>query len=171
MKKSLLVSGAAVILLLGSFIYIDGWVKYTSAEGKYSISFPAKPTESAENDTTDGHVPFTMHMATYAPSNDEVYLSSFIDMTAFYPKDKTLKQLLEDSRDGAAGSMKATNVITTATNLGKNPYIEFTFTASQLSGKDRIYVIDKFQYSVIYINSASKSMADADKFITSFKHK
>ncbi len=104
-------------------------------------------------------------------SDSEVYMSSFIDAHSFFPDDKSLKQILEDSaRDGAANSLNATNVITTATNLGENPYIEFLFTSADFKGKDRIYVINKFQYSVLMIVSLNKDLTNADKFITSFKH-
>src|ERR1017187_7360643 len=97
-------------------------------------------------------------------------MAGWIDMTTFFPKDANLKQMLENSRDGAAGSMKATKVTTLSTNLGENPYIEFTFTADDFTGKDRIYLINKFQYSIITIFSLKSGIpATADKFITSFK--
>src|SRR5690242_4413405 len=129
MKKGLFVSGFVAIIVLAGFTY-GGWIKYTSVTGKYSINFPAKPTETAENDTAGNGSVFKIYMATYEVSNEEVYLASVTDMHAFYPSDKTLKQVLEDSRDGAAASMNATNVVTTATNLGKDPYIEFTCAVS-----------------------------------------
>jgi len=170
MKRGLLLSCIATIILLGSFTSSKDWYKYTSTEGKYSINFPGKPTESVQSDTGENGSVLTIHMATYEVSETQVYLSSFIDMHSYYPESKSLKQILEDSRDGATASMSATNIVTTATNLGKNAYIEFTFNTSELTGKDRIYMIDKFQYSVIVLNSKDKGLGDADKFITSFTH-
>jgi hypothetical protein len=170
MKKGLLFLAVTAVIVLGSFRYIPDWVKYTSPEGKYTISFPGKPIESVENDTNTDKTIFQLHMAAYEVSDSEVYMSSYIDAHTFFPADKSLKQILEDSRDGAANSLNATNVVTTATNLGENPFIEFLFTSAEFKGKDRIYVINKFQYSVLMIVSLNKDLTNADKFITSFKH-
>ena len=64
----------------------------------------------------------------------------------------------------------ATKVNTLETNLGTNPYIEFTFATDDFVGKDRIYLINKFQYSIITIFSTKTGLkSDADKFIKSFK--
>ena len=49
-------------------------------------------------------------------------------------------------------------------------YIEFTFETDDFTGKDRIYLINKFQYSIITIFSKKSGIKPtADKFITSFK--
>ena len=62
--------------------------------------------------------------------------------------------MLEDSRDGAVGSMKADTLATTAIQTtGSTPYIEFTFRSAEFKGKDRIYIINKHQYSLVTIFS------------------
>lgn len=147
------------------------WATYKSAEGHYSILFPGTPTVSVEETKTEDGLPFKMHMASLSPSDNEVYMVGWVDMSGFYPKEKSIKQILEDSRDGAAGEMKATNVVTTATNLSGNPYIEFIFSTADFVGKDRIYIINKHQYSVIAINSGTQGVPPAaDKFINSFRY-
>ena len=66
--------------------------------------------------------------------------------------------------------MKATKVTTLETKLGDTPYIEFTFSTDEFTGKDRIYVINKYQYSVITIFTLKNGLPPtADKFINTFK--
>ena len=172
MKKLLIIPVAIVALMLVSFSYRAGnWVSLTRNEGHFSISFPGKPEESAEMDKTEKGIEFKVNTASYSPDDSHVFMLGWIDMTNIYPTGKTMKELLEDSRDGAAASMKATKVETITTNLTGQPYIEFIFGDDQFIGKDRIYVINKFQYSVITIFSKADGIpADADKFIASFKY-
>ena len=170
MKRYLVIPAILVLAGLFSFVPATTWQKYTSTEGRYSISFPGKPEESSDTDKSEDGTPFKIHFATYAPSDSEVFMTGWIDMTKFYPKDGSLKQMLENSRDGATKSMQASKVETTAINLGDKPYIEFTFVSEQFTGKDRIYLINKFQYSIITIFSLSTGIPPvADQFIASFK--
>ncbi len=171
MKKLFFVPALIFVTALFSFTPAGNWQKYSTSEGHFSISFPGKPDESTQDDKSEDGTPFKIHFATYSPSDDEVYMAGWIDMTTFFPKDVTLKQMLENSRDGATSSLKATKVNTLETNLGTNPYIEFTFSTDDFTGKDRIYIINKYQYSIITIFSVKTGVkSDADKFITSFKH-
>ena len=157
-----------VALSLLSFRYPGTWVKYTSAKGHFSIEFPGSPTENTVVDTTDNN---KIHYATYFPNDSEGYLTDWIDMTKTYPAKKGIKQILEDGRDGAMRSLIATNIITTATNLDKEPYIEFAFTNKEFAGRGRIYLIDKIQYSIITLFSLEAGISpDANKFIKSFRH-
>lgn len=168
--KIFLIAGVTVILLFAGFKYVD-WYRYSSSNGHFSASFPAKPDESADKQTTADGTPFDIDYVTYSPSDSEVYMIGYIDMNGFYPSDKSLKDILENSRDGATGSLEATSANTLAINLEGNPYMEFTFTGAKIAGKDRIYVINKFQYSIITIFSASQGISpNADKFINSFSY-
>lgn len=170
MKYVLFIPVLVIIAALCSFAPDGSWVNYRSAEGHFSIIFPGKPEESTQDDTTADKIPFKIHFVTYSPKDDEVYIAGWIDMTLFYPKDKDMKEMLEGSRNGAVESMKATDVKTVALNLGEKPYIEFTFAGDSFAGKDRIYIINKFQYSIITMFSGKAGVPpSADKFITSFK--
>lgn len=171
MKKYIVLPVIAVALLLSGFKAAETWAIFKSAEGHYSIMFPGKVEESVEDSKTgDGKV-FKMHLAMCTPSEDALYMVGWVDMTGFYVNDKPMKQMLEDSRDGAAAQLNATDVTTTATNLNGDPYIEFTFATKEFVGKDRIYIIDKHQYSLITMFTPTKGMGPgADKFITSFKY-
>ena len=146
------------------------WQKYTSAGGHYSISFPGAPVETVQYDSSSSVV-LGINIATYENGTNAVYMCSYIDMSAIYKGDRDTKELLEASRDGALASMAVTKSATTATNLTGDPYIEFTFSNDQFTGKDRIYFINKYQYSVVTIFDIKEGLGpDADKFIKSFKH-
>ena len=162
---------ALIAFILFGFTSPATWTKYVSKQGHFTIEFPGHPTENNVIDTADKKKPVTIHYVTYFPTDTEGYMADWIDISKKYPKEKTLKQILEESRDGALQSIKATFSATTATYLGKDPYIEFSFTSNEFAGKGRIYVINMFQYSIITLFPITSGIsADADKFIKSFKH-
>ena len=170
MKKNFLFLIILTAVFINGFSQSSAWHTYTFKDGHFSISFPGKPEESVQYDSSGASI-LKMNMQTYTIGDNTVFMSSWTDMSALSLSDKSIKQLLEDSRDGAVQSLQATNVVTTATVLTGEPYIEFAFSTEEFTGKDRIYFINKVQYSIITIFSAKDGLSpDADKFITSFKH-
>ena len=170
MSRNLVIPLLVITTGFLSFMPVSAWVKYTSKAGHFSVSFPDKPQETEQEDKNPDGTPARIHVVTYARSNEEVYIATWFNLGSFYPKDKTMKQMLEESRDGAMNSMKEKKVTTTTTFLGKNPYIEYTFTGDEFIGKERVYLVNKMQYSVIAIYSLKAGLSkDADKFLTSFK--
>lgn len=171
MKKYFLLPIAAFISLLSiyGFQLAKDWRLYSSAEGHFSIQFPGTPEETSQDNKTDDGAVFTSHLVTFSPSDDEVYMVGWTDMHGIYPEGKTMEEILEGSRDGAMASMNATNVTTLTTVVTNDPYIDFTFEGDGFVGKDRIYVINKMQYSVITMFATQIGLKpDADKFIGSF---
>ncbi len=170
MKRFAFIPLLAIVVLFSGFRPKGDGVKYTSAEGHFVVEFPGTPEESSQDDRTDDGVIFKVNIATYAASESEVYMAGWIDMRTFYPKDQTIKQILENERDGATAGMNAIKVTTLETNLGPTPYIEFTFVTDEYTGKDRIYLINKYKYSLITIFGLKTGIPiSADKFIASFK--
>jgi hypothetical protein len=159
----------AAVNLVG-FLPVNNWVKYTSAVGHFSITFPGKPEESVQDDKNADGTPVKIHFATYAPNENEVYIVGWTDIASSFPKRADLKLLLAQSKDAATTSMKAKKVTTLSTNTGKQPYIEFTFSGEGFTGKERIYIVNKVQYSVITMFSVKTGVQPtANQFITSFK--
>ena len=170
MKKILALSLVVMALSFTGFAQSDAWVTYKSNPGHFSLSFPVMPQESVEYDSSSAYT-FKINLVTYEIDANSVLMASWTDMSGTGATTKTIKQLLEDSRDGTTGAIKATKVTTTATNLTGDPYIEFTFSGPDFVGKDHIYYINQVQYSLITIFSPLKGIpADADKFIGSFKY-
>ena len=169
--KKLFLPAIICSLFLFSFTYVQDWVKYISSEGHYTIFFPVTPIESTTTDTTEDKIPYLFHYATCAPVDTEVYLAGWTDMSSYYPKDKTIKQLLEETRDKSIAPMHVVSVATSKIELGEDPFIEFTFRTTEYVGKERLYIINKFQYSIITLGSLTTGVTQKmDKFITSFKY-
>ena len=170
MKKILLQIFIVALLPLACIAQNTEWHKYTSAAGHYSINFPGQFTESTEIDSS-GATLIKMNLVEYTPDPNTVFMSSYVDFAASYPADQTVKQILENSRDGALASLGVTKSTTLNTNLTGDPYIEFSFSGPDFVGKDRIYVINKVQYSIICIFAHDAGLnPNTDKFIQSFKH-
>jgi len=170
MKKLLLLPAIMLIVFLVSFMPPDGWSTFTSGLGHYAISFPGNPSEHSENDTTENNVPFAIHTISYSRADTEIYILGWIDMTRFYPNDKNVLQVLDDARKGAVSSLQGTDVNIIKTNLESNPFIEFTFRSHGYTGKERIFIINKFQYSIITLGPSTGITPDMDRFISSFQH-
>ncbi len=170
MKRVIFLVVACTTFFLLSFTCLNIY-DYITTQGHCSISFPGIPEESTDTSRSENGTPFKIHLVTYAPTDNDVFMLGWIDMNSFYPENKTLRTMLEDSRDGATKSLGATEVNTTQINLINEPFIEFTFKGPNIIGKDRIYLINKFQYSLItlFVN-ATTIPASSEKFIQSFKH-
>lgn len=169
MKKYILFPCLALVLILTAFAPGSPDKIYTSSEGNFSATFPCDAKESSQVDTAANGKPITIHFVQCNPDDNHVYMVGWSDLSSNYAEETPIKKILENSRDGATNSMKAVNVKTVATVLGKTPYIEFTFESSEFMGKDRIYVVNKFQYSIITIFAKSKKAPpEVDKFISSF---
>ncbi|MBK9483446.1 MAG: hypothetical protein IPO02_16025 [Bacteroidetes bacterium] len=170
MKNQLFILSLFVACILCSFAPKSEFTKYISKEGRFSINFMGKPEESSQMEESADGIPFKVHFVQYTPDDYHVYMVGWTDMKDIFPKNVSIQKILENSRDGATASMKAKKVNTLKTHLGENPYIEFTFESDDFMGKDRIYLVNKIQYSVITLfKKADKLPRDAEEFINSFK--
>ncbi len=167
MKKFLLI--ALVIVVLPVLAGAQGWRVYTSKQGRFSIEFPGKVDETVRKDTSGGP---DVHYVTWFPNDSMGYMVDWTDLGAHYPASTPLKQLLEQSRDAATHTIQASNVITTATSLGREPYIEFSYTSAEFTGRGRVYIINKVQYVVLTLFPRSTGVSDgAGRFIRSFRYR
>jgi hypothetical protein len=168
---------ALSLVILTCCLYLSGRAtaqegqRYSSSPGRFSITFPGPVEESVDTTRTDAGTIMDVHLITYAPSDEVVYMTSWVDMTDLLGEDAAMKGLLERSRDGSTTAMEATSVNTTALDTsGTRPFIEFTFAATDLVGKERIYMVDKFQYALITLFPTSTGIPpEADTFFASFK--
>ncbi|MDB5282409.1 MAG: hypothetical protein JWO06_1484 [Bacteroidota bacterium] len=169
MKKKLSILAIALTFAFNTYAQ-NAWKTFTLPEGHYSVNFPGAPKESVQYDSSTA-ITFKINLALYEISETEVLMASATDMSLSQANEKSVKQFLEDSRDGATSSMGATKVTTLATMLTGDPYIEFTFSSDDFIGKERVYYIKGFQYSLISLFPLKKGIGpEADKFLKSFKH-
>ena len=161
-KRVWLLCVVSISLLLVSFKTTDEWLIITSTMGHYAISFPGYPTEKTRGNND-------VHILSYSPTDSEVLILAWTDMHKYYPANKKISELLEDAMDGAITSMDATDVKTTNLVLNANPYIEFTFNTPHITGKERIYIINKFQYSVMALGAPASGITQGmEHFLTTF---
>jgi len=166
MRKILLIVLVACTPLVAG---AQGWKLYTSKQGRFSIEFPGKPEETVRKDTSGGP---DVHYVTWFPNDSIGYMVDWTDLSAHYPAGTPLKQLLEQSRDAATHTIRAGNVITTATSLGREPYIEFSYTNAEFTGRGRVYIINRTQYVVLTLFPRSSGISEgAGKFIRSFRYR
>jgi hypothetical protein len=171
MKNTLHLTLLFISLLFASWAQkSSNWYTYKSDKGHYTLYFPGKPSES-EQDIPGDAAGLKIHLATYAEGEDVVFMSSWTNLANTAATEKTTQQALEDSRDGAIESMKATDVKTSETVTTGDPYIDFTFSLGTSAGRMRIYFVNGVQYSLIVLcPEATKSDQRIDKFIRSYKH-
>jgi hypothetical protein len=167
MKFSLLFVSVYSVLF---FSCKPAWQNYKSTEGHCAINFPGKSVEHTQSLDAANGAKLLIHLVDYSSVNASCMLA-WTDMNSCYPAEKSMTQILEASRDGAVANMQATDVETIKTNLENEPYIEFTFKTDKFIGKDRIYMIDKIQYSVIYLTTAGTlEDPNIERFFASFRH-
>jgi hypothetical protein len=171
MKRLFLIPVIALLLPLTGLAQKGTWPVHTSAEGHFSVTFPGTPQESVEYDSSGAEVT-KINLAMYEINDSDVLMLSWVSFAHLDLGQKSVKELLETSRDGALSALGATDIVTTATVLTGDPYIEFTFRSGGMLGKDRVYIIHKMQYSILGIFSSDRGLATyADRYIGSFKYK
>lgn len=98
------------------------WIKYTSAEGRYSVSLPAQPTLSTQEATAATGDKFPQYLAAVEQS-DVGYMIGYFDNlpgTVFSP---------DAARDGMVKQVKGTLISETAISLGGYPGRELKVSA------------------------------------------
>lgn len=114
MKKSL---AAAIVLTFTSLAtamaqQTDGWINYSSAEGRYTVSLPAQPKISSQESSTADGKKFPQYLAMVTEPGDVVYIVAYFDSLP----GTTFSQ--EKARDGMVAAVKGTLVNETAISLG-----------------------------------------------------
>ena len=170
MRKLLFIALIAMLMPSLGFGQGEAWTTYSSTPGHFSVSFPGTPQESVEYDSSGPSI-LAIHLINYEVGERGILMAGWTDFSKTNLGGKTVKAILEDSRYGAMGSMKATNIVTTTTVLTGEAYIEFTFKTEGYVGKERIYYVGNIQYSVITLFTTAADLdAYADRFLHSYRH-
>ncbi len=142
------------------------WVKFTSAEGRFSVMMPTKP-EANTNTQPSQYGPYTVHLFT-SKGVGEIFLVGWVDYDPGFKFD-TQKEL-EANRDNFAKGVKATVLGTKPIKLGTNPGIEFTAETEQAFFKSRVYIVGRRPYQLISVRAKSaQESANVAKFFSSFE--
>ena len=144
------------------------WVKYNSAEGRYSVLFPNEPElETQEVTAAATGEKFTQYRAT------SYYSANTYGVAYFDHRGGTFS--FDEARDGVIASLKATLLAEKAISLGRYRGRELRFSAKvgviEVFVLMRYYVVGKRIYIVqfAYQRSSGNSSAEkAAKFFDSF---
>jgi hypothetical protein len=146
------------------------WVKYNSAEGRYSVLLPTQPRLIAQEATSADGEKFPQYMASAADAR-AVFLTGYFDHlpgTTFS---------LDKARDGMVQAIKGTLVSESPISSGGNPGREIKVSMTGANGVEylvqaRFYDVDKRVYLLQFIiakaNDDNVSAAKAKRYFDSF---
>ena len=179
----------AILLLLISASFAlsfqkrDEWIKYSSPEGRYSVSLPAQPNLSTQEATTADGQKFPQYLASVTEAGDVVFLTGYFDSVP-----GTIVSA-DAARDGMVKQINGTLINETALSLGNYPGRGFKVLAKAPAGASaegekpaepvdyivhaRFYEVDKRVYvlQVIFPKSLESEAinARATKYFDSFQ--
>jgi len=140
-------------------------VPFTSAEGGYSISFPAEPRETAETKPEGKIFSYTVR------HDDAVYGSSHVE----YNSELDIEQELQANAVNFADAVKAPltsrrRTQFTAASGEKLPELEFTYESDKLAGKGLVIVSGRRSImAAAFAFKPNDRRAAIDQFLQSFK--
>lgn len=170
-KKTL---AACLVLLLATlasgFAHAAEWVKYTSAEGRYSVLMPQQPSLKSQEATAATGETFTQYMAQTSDA-DSYYMLSYFDYTT------NMAFSLDKGRDGMVTAVNGTLLSEQAITLGGQPGRDIKVSATNsgiaLIIRARIYNIGTRVYVLQHMftkaTDTTANAAKTTKFFDSFK--
>ena len=128
----------------------DGWLSYTSPEGRYSVSLPTQPKLESQQASNDEGLKFTQFMAT-SMSKKAVHMIGYFDLG------ENVDYNLDKGRDGLVSGVKGTLVSESAISLGGYPGRAVRVSAKAGDGEDfvsqaRIYLVKNRVYVVQFLS-------------------
>ena len=166
----------AFIVLLVSVLGIAAqnngdWIKYTSAEGRYSVSVPQEPKVSTQETTSSDGEKVAQYLAS-SPDGNGVFMIGYFD----YKPPVTFS--FDKARDGMLKAMEATLLGEDAVSLGSSPGRQLRLVAKTAEGQElmvraRIYDLAARVYVLQCIFPKAEDglvvVEKCGKFMDSFK--
>lgn len=155
---------------IASGFQTSDWVKFSSAAGNFSLSFPKQPKE--EKTTIDKPYPSYTSNLYVAREEGEVFLAGWVDYEASYVFNSDKE--LEASRDNFVKSLKGKLLTSNKILLGTYRGLDFTgeFENSQMKFyfKSKVFIVGKRPYMLTYVFLQGKeSIARRNRFFSSFR--
>jgi hypothetical protein len=144
----------------------DGWVKFTSDAGRFSVMLPATPTENIEKGPSSNG-PHTTHTFSVKSPSGTIFMIAWVDKdprSNFNPKRE-----LEASRDKFAQTLQAAILNTRLTTIDGFQALEFTAETQAFDIKSRVFIVGRRPYQIIFASPRGlDTAADLDRFFESF---
>jgi len=181
-------SAAILLLLMSASLALslqkrDEWVKYTSSEGRYSVSLPAQPSLTTQEATTADGQKFPQYLASVVEPGDIAFMIGYFDNVpgTIFSADA--------ARDGMVKRINGTLISETAISLGGFPGRELKVLAKpapeqpaegakpadgvEYTVRARFYEVDKRVYVLQLISpkalDSEALTAKATKYFDSFQ--
>ena len=164
-----------LVLLVSAFVSAaqasGEWIKYTSAEGRFSVSMPHEPKVSTQDTTAASGEKLAQFLAVSGDGNGG-FMAAYFD----YRSDMTFS--LDKARDGMVATLHATVLAEDQISLGGSPGKQVKFLAKAETGEEfldraRLYDVDRRIYVLQCIFPKAEDspaiIAKCEKFFDSFK--
>lgn len=145
---------------------VDGWAKFTSDEGRFSVVMPGVPEDKVET-TPSEHGPYTTHLYVLRHLNN-VYLIGYVDYDPSFNFNRQAE--LEMNRDNFIKGINATLLTSRVLRIDGYPVLEFTAEAPQRIFRSRVYMVGRRPYQIVI--GSPKGVDDSvsiNRFFSSFK--
>lgn len=172
MKKASAAFMVLLVSVLGIAAQNNGeWIKYTSAEGRYSVSVPQEPKVSTQDTTSADGEKLPQYLAS-SPDGRGVFMIGYFD----YKPPDTFS--LDKARDGMVKAMQGTLLGEDTVSLGSSPGRQLRLLAKAADAEEfivraRIYDVATRVYVLQCIFPKAEDglvvVEKCGKFIDSFK--
>ena len=144
----------------------DGWVRFSSELGRFSVLVPVAPEETKETTPSD-HGPYTTYLF-IAREPSYVYLVGWVDYDPSFNFNR--QKELEANRDNFVKGVKATLTSTQSLRVDGYSVIEFTADTPERTFHSRVYMVGRRPYQIVIGYPKGQSeIAPIAKFFNSFK--
>ena len=145
------------------------WVEVRPEDGGFSIQMPAAPVEKTQPvATTAGPIALRMHVLEHG---DFAYMVGFSDYAEETLAVRTLEQILDGARDGAAASIRGEILDEGAIALGNHPgrYVVLRDPSGERTLQIRLLLVGTrlYQFGVV-TPRGDRSSAAVSRFLDSF---
>lgn len=144
----------------------NGWVKFTSDDGHFSVLMPELPQDKSE--TVDSqHGPYTTHLFVVRDTTS-VYLIGWVDYDPSFNFNRQAE--IEANRDNFVKGINATLLSTRPTVIDGYSGLEFTAETADRTFKSRVMLVGRRPYQIVI--GSPKGMdntALVNRFFNSFK--
>ena len=144
----------------------NGWVKFTSDDGHFSVLMPELPQDKSE--TVDSqHGPYTTHLFVVRDTTS-VYLIGWVDYDPSFNFNRQAE--IEANRDNFVKGINATLLSTRPTVIDGYSGLEFTAETADRTFKSRVLLVGRRPYQIVI--GSPKGMdntALVNRFFNSFK--
>lgn len=145
----------------------SGWVRFTSAAGRFSVLMPELPNAETPRTTQSEQGPYTTYLF-ISKTSSNIYLIGWVD---YDPKfNFNLQQELEANRDNFVKGVQATLMDSRALTIDGYNAIEFIAESDTRRFKSRVYMVGRRPYQIVIASSKTEdNSVSTSRFFNSFK--